>query len=76
MEKIPKEHKVLIMRDVNASRNTVISGVKQRFNESHVNDSGQNLVEFCAQNELRINNTYLDHKPQQKITWSNSRGHM
>lgn len=34
MEKIPKEHKVLIMRDVNARiGNTVISEVKQRFNE-------------------------------------------
>lgn len=61
MEKIPKQHKALIMGDVNARiDNIVINGIKQRFknNEPHVNDSEQNLVEFCAQNELRINNTY------------------
>lgn len=70
MEKIPKEHEVLIMGDVNARiGNIVINGIKQRFknNEPHVNDSGQKLVEFCAQNELRINTTYFDHEPHQKI---------
>lgn len=42
--------------------------IKQRFNEHQINGNGETLVEFCAQNELRINTTYFDHKLQQKIT--------
>ncbi|XP_055378928.1 craniofacial development protein 2-like [Condylostylus longicornis] len=75
IEKVPKEHKIVILGDMNARvGNTEINGVKNRFNESHINENGQKLVDFCAQNELRINNTYFDHKIQHKITWLNTRG--
>lgn len=46
----------------------------QKFNEETINESGEDLIEFCAINELRINNTFFEHPEQHKITWSNSRG--
>ncbi|XP_050455169.1 craniofacial development protein 2-like [Cataglyphis hispanica] len=74
IDKIPEEHKILIMGDLNARiGNAVVDGVKQRFNEAHINDNGEKLDAFCAQNRLRINNTYYDHKDQHKITWANTR---
>lgn len=70
VDKIPKEHKILIMDDLNATiGDAVIDGIKQRYNEPCINT----LVELCAQNEFRINNTYFDHKAQHKIIWANSR---
>jgi len=54
--------------------NSIDDSIKQRFNEAHVNNSGETLTTFCAQNEMKINNTYFNHKPH-KITWSNTQGH-
>ena len=31
------------------------------------------FVQFCADNELRINNTFFKHTIQHKITWQNTR---
>ncbi|KYN44627.1 hypothetical protein ALC56_00914, partial [Trachymyrmex septentrionalis] len=33
----------------------------------------ETLIAFCAENELQTNNTYFNHKPLYKTTWSNSR---
>ena len=55
-------------------RNDVLRGVKQRFNEDVLNYNGELLVNVCASNELRINNTFFDHKRQFKYTFSNTRG--
>ena len=72
--KNPPNERVLILGDLNARiGNDVINGVKQRFNEETYNDDCTMLVQFCADNELRINNTYFDHKIQHKITWQNTR---
>ena len=35
--------------------------------------NGDLLVEFCIQNNLRINNTFYDHGLKYKYPWSNSR---
>lgn len=51
-----------------------IPGIKQRFNENVLNSNGELLISICAINELRINNTFFDHKPQYKYTFSNTRG--
>jgi hypothetical protein len=63
---IPKaEH--LIAGDFNARIGArIIEGVKQRFNEDVLNENGEIMSSFCA-NELRINNTFFDHKPQQQF---------
>jgi len=36
--------------------NSIVDGIKQRFNEAHVNNSGETLTTFGAQNEMGINN--------------------
>jgi hypothetical protein len=57
------------MGDLNALiGNEIINGVKQRFNEPESNDNGEQLIDLCARNELRITNTYFPHKPQHKFT--------
>lgn len=53
--------------------NIIVDGVKRRLNEPNINDNGEKLVDFCAQNKLRISNTYFDHKDQHNVTWSNTR---
>ncbi|XP_056647266.1 craniofacial development protein 2-like [Diorhabda sublineata] len=74
LDKIPSKDKVFIMGDFNSRiGNTVIPGIMHSFNEGAVNDNGDILIDVCALNELRINNTYFDHKEQQKYTFANTR---
>lgn len=75
IDTIPVREKLVILGDLNARiGDHVVPGVKHRFNEPTSNESGDELVEFCSVNELRINNTFFDHPIQQKITWTNRRG--
>ncbi|XP_044766150.1 craniofacial development protein 2-like [Coccinella septempunctata] len=75
IDTIPRNETVILMGDFNARvGNTMIPGVKQRFNEDVTNENGELLIDFCAQNELRINNTFFKHKEQHKYTFQNTRG--
>ncbi|XP_044749781.1 uncharacterized protein LOC123310378 [Coccinella septempunctata] len=75
VESIPQRKPVIMLGDFNARiGNEVLPGIKQRFNEDVLNYNGELLVNMCALNELRINNTFFDHKPQYKYTFSNTRG--
>ncbi|XP_057671207.1 craniofacial development protein 2-like [Diorhabda carinulata] len=75
LDKITSKDKVFIMGDFNSRiGNTVIPGIMHSFNEDAVNDNGDILIDVCALNELRINNTYFDQKEQQKYTFANTRG--
>lgn len=66
---------VIILGDFNARiGNETLLNVKQKYNESIINENGELLIDFCARNELRINNTYFPHKSQHKYTFGNSRG--
>jgi exonuclease III len=74
-DKLPDRGGVIILGDLNARiGDCTINGVKQRYNESVLNDNGEALIDFCARNELRINNTFFPHKEQHKYTFVNSRG--
>lgn len=74
IDEIPKKSKIFIMGDFNSRiGNTVLPGVMQRFNEDVINNNGEMLITLCAQNELRINNTFFRHKIQQKYTFGNTR---
>ncbi|XP_072765165.1 uncharacterized protein [Anoplolepis gracilipes] len=76
LNSIPKQGEVVIMGDFNARIDSeVLSGIKNSFNEDTVNDNDEQLIHLCAQNELRINNTYYPPKPQHKYTFENTRGH-
>ena len=75
LDKIPIPDEVIILGDFNARiGNEVIAGIKHRFNEETLNENGETLIHFCAQNELRINNTFYPHKIQHKWTFENTRG--
>ncbi|XP_055384192.1 uncharacterized protein LOC129613898 [Condylostylus longicornis] len=75
IDKIPPRDEIILLGDFNARvGNDAVRGIKQRFNESEMNDNGERLTQFCAQNELRINNTFFDHKLQHKYTFVDSRG--
>lgn len=72
---IPLRENIVLLGAMNARvDNEAILEVKQRFNESVKNYHGYLLTNFCTLNELRINNTFFNHKPQHKYTWWNSRG--
>lgn len=75
LDTIPWKNSVVIMGDFNGHvGNAAIPGIKQRFNDAAMNESSEDLIEFCCLNELRINNTFFDHKPQHKYTWMDNRG--
>jgi hypothetical protein len=64
-----------MMGDMNARiGNMPVPGVKQRFNESEMNENGDLLINFCSMNSLRVNNIFFKQKYNHKITWSDSRG--
>lgn len=66
----------MILGDFNArNSNEVLGGIKNRFNEDTINDNEEQLIHLCAQNELRVNNTYYPHKPQHKYTFENTKEH-
>lgn len=74
IDKIFRSKMLLILGDLNTRiGNEVVSGVKQRFNEPTLNENGKAPITFCAENELRVNNTYFNHKSQYKTICSNSR---
>ncbi|KAK9881036.1 hypothetical protein WA026_014379 [Henosepilachna vigintioctopunctata] len=74
LDKIPSDELVIVMGDFNARiGNTVIPGVKQRFHEDQINDNGELMVNLCSFNNLRINNTFYNHKDIYKYTFFNSR---
>ena len=75
LDRIPASKSVLILGDLNARiGNDMVYGMKQRFNEDVTNENRTMFTQFCADNELRINNTFFQHKTQYKITWQNTRG--
>lgn len=75
IDAIPNKNQIVLMGDFNARiGDSIIPGITQRYNETASNPSGEIMLDFCSYNELRINNTFFPHKPQHKITWSNSRG--
>ncbi|XP_045467858.1 craniofacial development protein 2-like [Harmonia axyridis] len=75
LDGIPGKDEIMLLGDFNARvGNGVIRGLKNRFNEENINENGEQLIQTCAQNELRINNTFFPHKPQHSFTFENSRG--
>lgn len=75
IESITPNETTIILGDFNARiGNDIIPGIKQRFNEDVTNDNGELMINLCTINELRINNTFFNHKDQYKYTFENTRG--
>ncbi|XP_043488923.1 craniofacial development protein 2-like [Polistes fuscatus] len=75
LDNIPRQNETVILGNFNARiGNKVINGIRNRFNEDTLNYNGDMLINFCAMNELQINNTLYPYKPQHKFTFENTRG--
>jgi hypothetical protein len=59
---------VIILGDFNGRVGDELEAIKQQFNETTKNDNEERLIVLCTNNNLRINNTFFDHKPQHKYT--------
>lgn len=70
-----RQNKLFVMGDLNSRiGNNEIPGVMQRFNEDTLNENGELLIYLCMDQELRINNTFFQHKEQHKTIWSTQEG--
>jgi hypothetical protein len=63
IDSTPSKHQIITLDDLNSRvGNDVIPGIKQRFDKNEYNSNGELLVECCTNINLRINNTFSDHK--------------
>lgn len=54
---------ILITGDINARiSDSMILGIKHKFSVHSLNENGNMVIHFSIGNELRINNTYFNHK--------------
>jgi exonuclease III len=71
MSKQSKTNYLIIARDLNARvGNTPISRTVGTFGEETLNNNGQELIQFCTFNQLRITDTFFPKKDIYKYTWS------
>jgi len=47
------------MPEYNNNNKTILTDVKQKYNEPTINENGKLLIDFCARNEMWIKNTYF-----------------
>lgn len=66
LDKILKQDEIFLGDFNTRVGSEVLNGIKNRFNEEIVNESGEQLILLCAQNKLRINNSFYPRKPQHK----------
>ena len=78
LDLISKRNKLIIMGDFNAkvgcNAHTVLPEVVGRFAVGYPNQSGENLLHFCAMNNLSIMNTFYQHKKCRLVTWTSPDG--
>ena len=71
IDEIGQNRQILMMGDFNGRTGSKKQDpVVGEFGEGIINDSGERLIEFCTNNELRINNGFYQHKEIHKYTWT------
>jgi hypothetical protein len=69
--KVNKNDYVILAGDLNATvGNKSINKNIDTFGEQTVNKNGMRLIDFAVYNNLRIMNTFFNHKNIHKYTWS------
>ena len=77
LEKVPKQHMLLVMGDFNAECGSNRKGWKKElgnFGSGTLNDNGTRLLSLASRFRLGICNTWFQHKPQQQMTWRSNDG--
>ena len=77
LDEVDKNNMLLLMGDWNAKVRTnreTWHGTIGRHGYGDMNERGERLLEFCSENQLCITNTYFQHKPSRKWTWSHPNG--
>ena len=72
LREVHRQDKLIVMGDLNArvGRNVEVwGGVIGRQGEVVENGNGKRLLQFCAENELVVTNTWFQHKDIHKFTW-------
>ena len=79
MLKVPGEDKLLILGDFHARVGTdweAYKGIIGKFGKKKKNSNGELLLNFCAQQELSITNTFFYQRDKNYFTWKHPRsGH-
>uniref|UniRef100_A0A8C4SJN8 Endonuclease/exonuclease/phosphatase domain-containing protein n=1 Tax=Erpetoichthys calabaricus TaxID=27687 RepID=A0A8C4SJN8_ERPCA len=73
IDKAPRRDVKIIMGDFNAQvgiDHDTWKGVLGHFGYGSMNERGERLLQFCRLNKLNIMNTWFNHKPSRKWTWS------
>ena len=68
----PSRDMTLILGDFNAcvgSRTSQWQSVIGPYGPDEVNTNGEGLLDFCANNNLIVSNSWFQHKPIHQLTW-------
>ena len=72
MNKIPSHDITMVMGNVNAKigdDNTDVEDIMGEHSIGAINNNGERLLEFCAENGLVIGGSLFPHKTIHKVTW-------
>jgi len=70
MNEIGNGYRVIVMGDLNGwVGDRVVKGIVGPFGVPGLNDSGERVMDFCAERELCIANTFFKHKDIHKFTF-------
>lgn len=71
IERMPKKEITLVLGDFNSKvgKETISNGVCGTHGLGNRNDSGEELIQFCQENEMIIANTWFQHHPRRIYTW-------
>jgi endonuclease/exonuclease/phosphatase family metal-dependent hydrolase len=71
VEKIPSTNEIFFMDDFNArAGKDEDSQTVGRYGEEEINDNGEILKGICDYNNLRISNTFFEHRDIHTFTWT------
>ncbi|GFG36537.1 hypothetical protein Cfor_09350 [Coptotermes formosanus] len=75
LDKVNKNYYITLVGDMNVrAGNNRVANVVGTNGETTLNSNGRKLIDFCTFNNLKIMNTFFNHKEIHKFTWE-ARGH-
>ena len=77
LEEIPRHDVIIVMGDMNAKVGNDNLGVERtmgRHGCGTINNNGERLVDFCADNSMVIGGTLFPHPTTHKLTWISPNG--